>query len=167
MIVMFSIITASIFVSGGYGLWQKELIIKGDITVIPDSKKVIPAVNNIIPNANSVEGNANPVDTQNNEQPSDATTIIDKNTQKPDQPNEQGEQVDKNEATEQVKEEIKQLELSKPVVHKEPAKKIEQIPEEQAPSNQDNQSSKIIDSSNLSESKENICPPQIDVGDKK
>lgn len=169
MIVMISLLTASVFLSGGYGFWQKELTIKGDITVIPDAKKAIPVVNNIVPTANSVEGNANSVDTQKNEQPSDSTAIIDKNAQKPDQPNEQGKNNDMKEPTEQVNEikQPEQLEASKPIVPTQPVKGIEQSTKEQAPSKLDYESSKDVDSSKVMESKEDSSLPLNNVGDKK
>lgn len=170
MIVMISFVTASIFLSGGYGFWQKELMIKGDITVIPDAKiMAIPPLKNIVPSAKGVEGNANSVDTQKNEQPSDAAVINDENAQKPDQPSEQGENNDKKDPMEQVKEieQPKQIEPSKPIVSAEPENGVEQLPKEQAPLNLDNKSSNDVDSSKVTESKEEISLPQNNAGDKK
>lgn len=169
-ILVVSLVMASVFVSGGYGFWEKELTIKGDITVVPDVKTVIPPVNPTVPNANNVEVNANPMDTQSSEQTSGAVEIVNTNTANPEQSKEQvtnnniGETTKQEEAT-NATEQIVGNKASEDIVPSEPAKEMEQITHTEAPTYEVNAPSQITDVSKPTETKDVISTPQSDVGD--
>ncbi|MGE4274068.1 MAG: hypothetical protein AB7E31_14600 [Desulfitobacterium sp.] len=66
VIILISLATASVFISGGYGYWQKELMIKGDITVVkPVPVVTMPLLGQqvpLVPNALSIVGKELPLD---------------------------------------------------------------------------------------------------------
>lgn len=149
IIVMISLATATVFVSGGYGYWQKELTISGTITVVPKLEEpavlvelntlenIIELEDEIKPNDNASEVNSNLADSQSDEPLPDAPDSTAMNPQELEQVEEQGEEVIKTEAVERVD----ATKATEQVVPNEQEKAIEQPNEEQALSNADNESS--------------------------
>jgi len=139
IILLTSLVTALVLTSGGYGYWQKELTIEGDITVVkPDPIIIVPLIGqpvpadtNVQPGDNTIGEDLNSKENQTEERLSNAPASIETNVQAPEQLGEQGDKTsDQVEPTEQV----------------EDSEQSEKTTEEQAPSNDDNESSKNVES---------------------
>jgi len=160
IILLTSLVTALVLTSGGYGYWQKELTIEGDITVVkPDPIIIVPLIGQPVPADTNVQPvddtigvDLNSTENQTEERLSNAPANLETNVQAPEQLGEQGDKTsDQVEPIEQV-EQVEESEQS------------EQTTEEPAPSNDDNESSKNVESAQSGD-KETMSQLQDNVED--
>jgi len=98
VIILISLATATVFISGGYGYWQKELTIEGDITVV---KPVPVVIKPLLGQQELLDPNTLPVGA---EQLSDAPANSGVDAVNPGQQDPQGGHVDAGEPIVQVEE---------------------------------------------------------------
>lgn len=110
MIVLSSLVTAAVLISGGYGYWEKELIIEGDINVVkPESIMSIPPMGspllggtNTLPDSKLIGEDPNPIDSLNEEEIADSPVIDKDNSIDTEQPKEIDDNSEEAEQTKQV-----------------------------------------------------------------
>lgn len=152
VIILISLATATVFISGGYGYWQKELKIEGNITVVKPVPVVIkPLLGQQVP----LDPNSLPVGEEQPDSPADSGM----DAVNPGQQNSQGDHADAEELIVQV-EEPTRPEQTQPDQQAYP---IGQINEE-SPTDVENKTNETVGSPKT-ESAESANQPQGNVGD--